>query len=138
MVIKGQNLRLKVDGKVLAMAQSCSVQKTANIEEISSKDSTGGAAENGCTGTSWNASANGVVAIDSADTAAQQGFDLLDLVGTTVDIEFVETEGEKNRAEKSGGVKKTGKAIVADCSLEFPNRQNSTYSISLTGTGELS
>lgn len=138
MVIKGQNLRLKIDGKVLAMSQSCSIQKTAAIEASSSKDSTGDAEENTCTGTSWNGSANGVVSSDSADTNALHGIDLLDYVGRTFDIEYVETEGEKNRVEKSGGIKKTGKAILADCNLEFPNRQNSTYSISLTGTGELS
>lgn len=135
-VIKGQFFRVKVEGKVLAMSKSCTVHKAADLEESSTKDSTGMAKEQDVVATSWDGGANGLVSADT-DAQAQQGFDLLDLVGQKVEITFLETQGTKNREAKSGGITRTGYAIVNDCQLEFPDRADSTYSIQFTGTGEL-
>ena len=134
--IKGQYFRVKVGNKLLAMAKSCNIHKAANLEESSSKDTTGNDVDNDVVSVSWDGSANGLVP-DTSDTAAHDGFSLLDLVGTKVTILYLETTGEKNREEKSAGKSYSGTAIVNDVSLEFPDRANSTYSIQFTGCGAL-
>lgn len=135
--IKGQFFRIKVGGKIVAASKSCSIHKVADVEESSTKDTTGTAKQHEVVATSWDGSANGVVTNDAADTTAYQAFELTELVGTTVTIEYAEVGGDKNRADKSGGVKYSGSAIVNDVQLEFPDRADSTYSIQFTGNGEL-
>ena len=58
------------------------------------------------------------------------------LAGQPVDIEFVCTQGTKNRVIKAGK-KYTGKAIFNDFSLKAENKQNVTHTIQFQGTGEL-
>lgn len=137
MAIKGQFFRVKVGGKVLAASKSCTIHKSADLQESSTKDTTGIAKEQDVVATGWDGSANGLVTADATDTNAVQAFDLTELIGQKVEIEYTETTGTKNREDKNDGEGYTGTAIVNDCQLEFPDRNDSTYSIQLTGTGDL-
>lgn len=70
----GQNLRLFLGGKCVAAATSCSLSVSADVQEVSTKDSEGGFAENICTGKSFTMSTEALVldagvSKQSADTA---------------------------------------------------------------------
>lgn len=133
-IIKGQNLRISVDGKIIAAATSCQIHISANLEESSTKDNTGGWTEQECTGKAWDASADALVLVDTAETGLV-AFDAAALVGSDVAVTFDLTNGAQNRVVDQAIY--TGTAIVNDFSLTAGNKQNSTYTIQLTGKGEL-
>lgn len=61
MAIKGQNLRLFVEGKCIAAATSCTIHVTAQTEDATTKDSDGDWVENQCVGLGWDASVDALV-----------------------------------------------------------------------------
>lgn len=138
-VIKGQNLRITVGGKFVAFATSCTVHVSQNLEESSTKDSTNAAAEQTPTGISWDMSCDALYSVDT-DATGVNGVQALDLVlgMTRVQVEFEQTAGAKNRVPVTGAVKYSGYAYVNDISVTAGNRANTTYTIQLTGDGELS
>ena len=137
MKIKGQNFRIKVGSQYIAAATSCSLHIAANLEESTTKDSTGNWSEQEVTGKSWDGQAEAVVVVDAADTTGAKAFDLTELVGTKVTIVYEQTEGSMNRQAIAGGVTYTGEAVINDVSISAPNRQNATYTVQFTGTGAL-
>ena len=138
-VIKGQNLRIKLGGKYVAYAQTCTLHASQNLEESSSKDSTSGATEQTPTGYSWDISCDALYSVDT-DATGVNGSQALDLVlgMQRVQVEFEQTSGAKNRVPVTGAVKYSGYGYVNDISLTAGNRANSTYSIQVQGDGELS
>lgn len=138
--LKGQNFRVflkEADAfKAIAGATSCSVHLAANLEETSTKDSTEDWQEQEVVSKQWDGSVDALVILD--DSSAIGGLSVIDLIGTTVDIEFQETTGtDKNRSPKASGVKYTGKAIVNDISQTHGNKANSTFTMQFTGVGKL-
>jgi hypothetical protein len=138
-VIKGQNLRITLGGKFVAFATSCTVHASQNLEESSTKDSTNNATEQTPTGVSWDMSCDALYSVD-ADATGVNGIGALDMVlgQQRVQVQFEQTSGAKNRVPVSGGVVYTGYAYVNDINVTAANRQNTTYTIQLTGDGELS
>ena len=134
--IRGQYLRLKLGDKYLAFSRTCTIHLSASVEESSTKDTTGEAQDQDVVSTAWDFSASGLFSL-AADANAKNGENLLDLIGTTVSVEFVNTEGDENREVVSGSPKRTGTAIITDVSIEAPNRQDTTYSIQGVGKGAL-
>ena len=139
---KGQNLRLflgQTEGNELAVAcaTSCTLHLSAETEETTTKDSTGDWKEQDATSKGWDLSSDSLVNVDSTDATGIQTFDLTELIGRKVFIKWQETEGDKNRVAKSGGVCYSGQAIVSDVSITAANKQNGTASIQLQGTGKL-
>lgn len=59
--IKGQNLRIFIDQSPVARAQSCTLHIAANVQDISSKDSTNGWQENLVTGFTWDISVDALI-----------------------------------------------------------------------------
>lgn len=137
-VIKGQNLRITIGGKFVAFATSCTVHTSLNLEESSTKDSTNNFTEQTPTGISWDMSCDALFSVD-ADITGKNGADALDLVlaQQKVQVQFEQTQGEKNRVPVAGGVVYSGYAWVNDCSVTAANRTNTSYSIQLTGDGPL-
>lgn len=137
-VIKGQNLRLLVGGKCVAFATSCTVHVSLNLEESSTKDSTNNFTEQTPTGISWDMSCDALYSVD-ADPTGVNGIDALDkvLAQTKVQVQFEQTTGEKNRVAVTGGAVYSGDAWVNDISINAANRQNTSYTIQLTGDGAL-
>ena len=136
-VIKGQNLRILVSGSAVACATSCTINMSANVEDstATTKDTTSADwATQEVTGLTWDGSADGLVSVDT-DSDGKNFFDFVSLLGTEVTIDFSQTSGTMNRKET--GKKLTGTAILTQISATAPDRQNSTYSISFTGTGAL-
>mgnify|MGYP002514652989 FL=1 len=137
-VIKGQNLRLLIGGKCVAFATSCTVHASLNLEDSSTKDSTNNFTEQTPTGISWDMSCDALYSVDT-DATGVNGINALDtvLAQQRVQVQFEQTQGEKNRVAVSGGAVYSGYAWVNDISINAANRQNTSYTIQLTGDGEL-
>ena len=138
--IKGQNLRVMVGGKCIAMATSCTFHVSAQLEDSSTKDSTGDWQEQEVTGLSWDASTDSLVTLTDNGTNGELPQDLLSLIinKTLVTVTFDTTAGANNRVGQNSAIKRTGTAYVTDVNITAQNRANSTCSITLTGTGALS
>ena len=137
-VIKGQNLRVLIGGKCVAFATSCTVHASLNLEESSTKDSTNNFTEQTPTGISWDMSCDALYSVDT-DATGVNGINALDtvLAQQRVQVQFEQTQGEKNRIAVSGGAVYSGYAWINDISINAANRQNTSYTIQLTGDGEL-
>lgn len=136
--IKGQNLRITVGGKYVAFATSCTVHASQSLESSSTKDNTNNYESNECVGVTWDLSCDALYSVD-ADTTGINGINALDLVlaQQKVQVTFELTNGEKNRVQVSGSVQYAGSAWVNDISINAANKTNTTYTIQLTGDGEL-
>ena len=137
-VIKGQNLRVLIGGKCVAFATSCTAHVSLNLEDSSTKDSTNNFTEQTPTGIGWDMSCDALYSVD-ADATGVNGISALDtvLAQAKVQVQFEQTTGEKNRVPVSGAAVYSGYAWVNDISINAPNRQNTSYTIQLTGDGEL-
>ena len=138
--IKGQNLRLMVEGKCIAMATSCQFHIAASLESSSTKDSVGDFEEQEVTGLSWDASCDSLVTLVDNGTNGELPADLLSLIinKTLVTVTFDTTAGTNNRTGQNSTIKRSGQAYVTDVQITAANRQNSTCTVRLTGTGPLS
>ena len=138
--IKGQNLRILVGGKCVAMATSCTFHVSAQLEDSSTKDSVGDWQEQEVTGLSWDAQTDSLVTLEDNGTNGELPQDLLGLIinKTKVTITFDQTAGANNRVGQNSAIKRTGEAYVTDVTITAQNRQNSTVSAKLVGTGPLS
>lgn len=142
-VIKGQNLRLFVNSKCVAFATSCQLHVTANLEDTSTKDSTGSWDEQEIVGKSWSMSVDALYSAGGTDNTglnAQETLDLL-LAGKQVQARFCVTGGEKNRESQTPTMAVAeyyGNAWINDYNATAANKSNGSYSVSLTGNGALS
>ena len=138
--IKGQNLRMMVGGKCIAMATSCQFHISAELQDSSSKDSVGDFQEQEVTGLSWDAQTESLVTLEDNGTNGELPQDILSLMinKTKVTLTFDQTNGANNRVGMNSVIKKTGQAYITDVSISAQNRQNSTCTVQFTGTGALS
>ena len=138
--IKGQNLRVMVGGKCIAMATSCTFHVSAQLEDSSTKDSVGDFQEQEVTGLSWDAQTESLVTLEDNGTNGELPQDILSLMinKTKVTLTFDQTAGANNRTGQNSAIKKTGQAYITDVNISAQNRQNSTCTVQFTGTGALS
>ena len=138
MKIKGQNIRFAVTVKgtktYLAASTNCQLHIAADLEDSSTKDSTGMWKEQESVALSWDGSVD-VNVIDDAVDSALKALDVPSLVGQEVDVELDITGGEQNRVLSKGLYK--GKAIINDWSLTAQNKAQSTASVQFQGNGPL-
>ena len=127
-----------IGGKCVAFATSCTVHVSLNLEDSSTKDSTNNFTEQTPTGISWDMSCDALYSVD-ADATGVNGISALDtvLAQAKVQVQFEQTQGEKNRVAVTGGAVYSGYAWVNDISINAANRQNTSYTIQLTGDGQL-
>lgn len=137
--IKGQNLRLMVGGKCIAMATNCTFHISAQLEDSSTKDSTGDWQEQEVTGLSWDAQCDALVTLTDNGTNGELATDLMSLMiaKTLVTLTFDQTAGTNNRTGQNSAIKRTGTAYISDIQVTAQNRANSTFSVQLQGTGAL-
>jgi hypothetical protein len=138
--IKGQNLRVMVGDKCIAMATSCTFHISAQVESASTKDDANDFDVNEVTGLSWDASTDSLVTLTDNGTNGELPTDLMSLIinKTLVTLTFDQTAGTNNRTGQNSAIKRSGQAYLTDYSLSAPNRQNSTLSCQFTGSGPLS
>lgn len=150
--IKGGDIMLFVGGKALAFATSHTLSITAETQDTSNKDEGGGkwAAEE-VKMLSWTASSDNYYAVsDTTGTADDNSTyaDIYDIfvAGSPVDVVFAaKTETntdvadvtETNKAWTPKVPKYTGKAIITKLELQAPNGEIATFSVELSGVGEL-
>lgn len=138
--IKGQNLRVMVGGKCIAMATSCTFHVSAALSDSSTKDDADDFARQEVTGLSWDAQTDSLVILVDNGSNGELPTDLLSLIvnKTPVTLTFDQTAGINNRIGQNASIKRSGQAYLTDYSLTAPNRQNSTLTCQFTGTGPLS
>ena len=138
--IKGQNLRVMVGGKCIAMATSCQFHIGTSLEDSSTKDSTGDWQEQQVVGLSWDASTESLVTLTDNGSNGELPTDILSLIinKTQVVLSFDQTAGTNNRVAQNASIKRSGNAYVTDVNITAANRANSTLSVKFTGTGPLS
>lgn len=138
--IKGQNLRVMVGGKCIAMATSCTFHISAQVEDSSTKDDANDFANNEVTGLSWDAQTDSLVTLTDNGVNGELPTDLMSLIinKTKVELTFDQTAGANNRVGQNSALKRSGMAYLSDFSVSAQNRQNSTVSCQFTGTGPLS
>ena len=139
-IIKGQNLRVMVGGKCIAMATSCQIHVGTQLEDSSTKDSTGDWQEQEVTGLNWDVTTDSLVTLEDNGTNGELPQDMLSLIinKTKVTLSFDTTSGANNRVGQNSVIKRSGDAYLTDYNLTAPNRQNSTLNCKFTGTGPLS
>ena len=137
--IKGQNLRVMVGSKCIAMATSCTFHVAAQTESASTKDDANDFEVNEVTGLSWDASTESLVTLQDNGTNGELPTDLLSVMiaKTKVTLTFDLTNGTNNRVGTNSALKKSGQAYINDISITAANRQNSTLSVQFLGTGPL-
>ena len=138
---KGQNFRCFIDDKCVAAAKTCSFEETAELEDISTKDSTGSAKQNSTKGKSWNGSVDALV-LNTEDTGAQAlNYFIKQIVsGKPVSVKFTETEGDQNRtpvADPANEIKVTGSALINDVTIKSTVNEEISLSIKFIGYGPL-
>jgi hypothetical protein len=138
--IKGQNLRVMVGGKCIAMATSCTFHIGTSLEDSSTKDSTGDWQEQEVVGLNWDASCDSLVTLVDNGSNGELPADLLSLIinKTKVTLTFDQTAGTNNRTAQNAAIKRSGYAYVTDVQITAQNRANSTCTVQFTGTGALS
>ena len=138
--IKGQNLRVMVGGKCIAMATSCTFHISAQVESASTKDDANDFEVNEVTGLSWDAQTDSLVTLTDNGVNGELPTDLMSLIinKTKVTLTFDQTAGTNNRTGQNSAIKRSGEAYLTDYSLSAQNRQNSALSCQFSGTGPLS
>ena len=138
-IIKGQNLRVMVGGKCIAMATSCQIHVGTQLEDSSTKDSEGDWQEQEVTGLSWDAQSDALVTLTDNGTNGELVTDLMSLMinKTLVTLSFDQTAGTNNRTGQNAAIKRTGSAFISDIQRTAQNRQNSTHTVQFHGTGAL-
>ena len=137
--IKGQNLRVMVGGKCIAMATSAQFHVSAELQDSSTKDSVGDFQEQEVTGLSWDAQTESLVTLEDNGTNGELPQDILSLMinKTKVTLTFDQTAGANNRVGQNSVIKKSGSAWISDIQITAANRQNSTVTVQFQGTGPL-
>ena len=138
--IKGQNLRVMVGGKCIAMATSCTFHVAAQMEDSSTKDDTGNWQSQEGTGLSWDASTDSLVTLTDNGSNGELPQDIFTamIAMTPVTLTFDTTNGTNNRVAQNGALKKSGQAYISDISITAANRANSTMTVQFQGNGALS
>ena len=138
--IKGQNLRVMVDGKCIAMSTNSVFHVSATLESSSTKDSVGDFEEQEVVGLSWDASCDSLVTLTDNGSNGELPNDILSLIinKTLVTLTFDQTAGTNNRVGQNSAIKRSGQAWVTDVNITAQNRANSTISVKFTGNGALS
>ena len=131
--IKGQNLRIFVNGACIVAATQCQIQINGNAEDSSTKDTTGGFKQDAIVSKSWN------VSVDSLEATPGYIKSLMNIIiaQQPVTLKWDETAGAQNRVGQGNSFARTGSAYLTDLNLSTPNRQNSQLTLQFTGSGPL-
>lgn len=139
--IKGQNLRVFVGSKCVAMSTSATIHVASQTEDSSTKDSVGSWSENEVVGLSWDVSTDSLVTL--SDSGGETTTELLQLIigKTAVTLTFDQTQPDTNKnrtpVSPTSAIKCHGEAYLTDFSLQAANRQNAVCTCQFSGTGPL-
>ena len=142
---KGQFVRLflgsdnsAVPAKILAAAKSLSLHVSMSLEDATTKDTTGDWQVQEPTSLTWDISSNALVRSGDIITSTVQGQDLASVediyeASAPVKCQIANVSGANNRTK--GAVICSGSVVITQLTLNAQNRQNGTYSTTLSGYG---
>ena len=138
--IMGQHLRLVINNKCVAAAQTCTVHISVEMQATSSKDDTGSWQKQEPVGLSWDASTDSLTTLTDEGSNGELLQDLFTamIAMTPVTLTFDTTSGANNRVAQNSALKKSGQAYVSDISITAANRADGTLTVQFQGTGALS
>ena len=142
---KGQFVRLYLSDNnsdtptaVIAAAKTLSLHVSVQLEDATTKDTTGNFQIQEPTGLSYDISTSALVRGGDIITSAVSGQDLAAIeeiyeAGTPVKWQIANVSGANQRTK--GSVIVSGSVLLTQLTLNGPNRQNATYDAQLTGYG---
>lgn len=139
---KGQYIRLFIGTAaasvgVIGAAKEMTLHVSSQIEESSTKDTTGDWLEQEVTGLSFDISSQQLV-LSEDDNMLSNGVNTLEqlyLAGTKVYWKIANVSGDNNRTV--GASIASGTGYIQQLTINAQNKQNATCQFSLTGYGEL-
>lgn len=132
--VMGQHFRAFVAGAAVSEASSCQVTIQGNVEDASTKDSTGGWNEEQMTSKQWS------VQVDNVDASLTNLRALVTRFNSDskTTVGWDQTAGAQNRVAQNAAFARSGQAILNDLSIATPNRNTITVSCQYQGSGALS
>ena len=141
---KGQYVRLFLSPaanptKVIAAAKDMQLHLSANLEESSTKDTTGDALEQEVTGMSYDITGSALILTPDDALGGNTANTLNDMINGVSDNvlywKIATVSGTNNRT--LGTVIASGQAKLTQLQMNGQNRQNASYTYTLTGFGPL-
>lgn len=131
--VMGQNFRAFVAGAAVTEATNCQVTVQGNVEDGSTKDSTGGWNEEQMTSKQWS------VQVDSYDASLATLRALITRFNSDskTTVGWDQTSGAQNRVAQNADFARSGQAILNDLSIQANNRQTIQVTCQYQGSGAL-
>jgi predicted secreted protein len=130
----GQNFRAFVGTVPVTEATSCQVTIQGNLEDASTKDSTGDWNEEAMTSKQWS------VQVDGVDASLANLRALIGIFNSSNKpvVGWDQTEGAQNRTPLNADFARTGYAILNDLNIQANNRQTIQVTCQYQGSGAIS
>lgn len=131
--IMGQNFRVFVAGAAVAEATNCSITLQGNMDDASTKDSTGGWNEEEMTSKQWS------VQVDNVDASLASLRALITRFNSDAKttVGWDQTSGAQNREAQNADFARSGQAILNDLTIQADNRTTIQVSCQYQGCGAL-
>lgn len=131
--VMGQNFRAFIAGSAVPEATNCQVTVQGNVEDGSTKDSTGGWNEEQMTSKQWS------VQVDNVDSSLASLRALITRFNSDAKtiVGWDQTAGAQNRVAQNAAFARSGQAILNDLSIQAGNRQTIQVSCQYQGSGAL-
>ena len=132
--IMGQHFRAFVGGSAVPEAVSCQCSIQGDMEDGSTKDTTGSYVEEQMTSKSWS------VQVDDYDASLATLRALITAFNSDskITVGWDQTDGSQNRVSQNAAVARSGQAILNDLSINANNRTTIQVSCQYQGSGALS
>jgi predicted secreted protein len=131
--IMGQNFRVFVAGAAVPEATNCSITLQGNMDDASTKDSTGGWNEEEMTSKQWS------VQVDNVDASLASLRALITRFNSDskTTVGWDQTSGAQNREAQNADFARSGQAILNDLTIQADNRTTIQVSCQYQGSGAL-
>lgn len=131
--VMGQNFRAFIGSSAVSEETNCQVTIQGNMEDGSTKDSTGAWNEEQMTSKQWS------VQVDDVDSSLASLRALITAFNSDskVTVGWDQTAGEQNRVAQNADFARSGQAILNDLSIQANNRQTIQVSCQYQGSGAL-
>lgn len=128
-----------VGGKCIAMATSCQLHISAQMEDSSTADDAGNWQTQEVVGLSWDVQTDSLITLVDNGSNGELPTDLLSLIisQTKVTLTFDQTAGTNNRVGQNAAIKRTGYAYLTDYNLVAQNRTAAKLTCQFQGDGPL-
>jgi predicted secreted protein len=131
--IMGQNFRAFVGGSAVPEATNCQVTIQGNLEDATTKDSTGGWNEEQMTSKQWSVQVDDVDASLATLRALVTRFNS----DSKATVGWDQTAGAQNREAQNAAFARSGQAILNDLSINANNRTTIQVTCQYQGSGAL-